>query len=25
MGKADRKTWYAERALHKAAEYANQV
>ena len=25
MRKADRKTWYAERALHKAAEYANQV
>ncbi|HIA35121.1 MAG TPA: methylenetetrahydrofolate--tRNA-(uracil(54)-C(5))-methyltransferase (FADH(2)-oxidizing) TrmFO, partial [Candidatus Lambdaproteobacteria bacterium] len=25
MSKADRKKWYAERALHKAAEYANQV
>ena len=25
MRKADRKTCYAERALHKAAKYANQV
>ena len=25
MSKANRKKWYAERVLHKAAEYANQV